>query len=188
LRSLPGVLMKFRQRRVVMTADIQDMFHRVKLMEEDRCPQRFLWRGDDRTGEPQVYQMEVLIFGAACSPSIAQEVKNRNAREFIDTHPEAVKAILERFYVDDFLDSCDSVQEAVVRQREVKGICEKGGFNLCNWISTSKEVMAAIPESLRAAGHRNLDMEAESNVERVLGLFWIPEKHKFTFSLNFVKL
>jgi len=143
--SLPGMLMKFHHRRVGVTADIQDMCHHVKLMEEDRCVQR-------------------VYVDDGCP--------------IFDSHA----------LVDDCLDSCDSVQKASVKQMEVKEICEKRGFNLYNWISSSKEVMAVIPESLRAASHRNLDMEVESNVERVLGLFWIPEKDKFTFSLNFVKL
>ena len=41
------------------------MFHQVVVAEEDRCSQRFLWRDDD-SGPPEVYEMLVMTFGAAC--------------------------------------------------------------------------------------------------------------------------
>lgn len=45
--------------------------------------------------KPEVFAMKAMIFGAACSPSSAQEAKNRNATEF----RIAVDAILHKHYV-----------------------------------------------------------------------------------------
>ncbi|CAG7829870.1 unnamed protein product, partial [Allacma fusca] len=46
--SLPGVIFKFRQRAVAISADIQEMFLQIKILPEDCRAQRFLWRGEDR--------------------------------------------------------------------------------------------------------------------------------------------
>lgn len=162
LIPLPNILLKFRQRKIGLTADI-DMFHRVKVKQDDAQAQRFLWRGRDRTRPPDVMEMGVLIFGATCSPTCAQEAKNRNAAEFQQQFPHAYDAIVNRHYVDDLLDCCDTVEEAKKRFEEVRAIQAAGGFNLRNWLSNSPELVTYIPENLRAKNMKDLQM-GEDNI------------------------
>ncbi|XP_055543160.1 uncharacterized protein LOC129728729 [Wyeomyia smithii] len=79
------------------------------------------WRseGISRTGAPQVYDMDVATFGATCSPYSAQFIKNLNADEFAGEFPEASMAIITKFYVDDYYDSVDTVEQAIQRAQEV---------------------------------------------------------------------
>ena len=107
VNTLPSVLFKFREKKIGFVGDIKEMFPQVKIWEEDQQAQRFLWRGQDRAAEPDVYQMTVMTFGSACSPSCAQEIKNRYAMEFAKEFPEASSAIVNKYYVDDYLDSAD---------------------------------------------------------------------------------
>ncbi|GBP48091.1 hypothetical protein EVAR_74596_1 [Eumeta japonica] len=74
IRSLLGVLVRFRQGRVAVSADIKEMFLRVKIREEDRDSLRFLWRNNMHEN-PQEYRMTSLIFGAASSPCTAIYIK-----------------------------------------------------------------------------------------------------------------
>lgn len=134
LVPLPNILLKFRQRKIALTADIEDMFHRVRVKKEDAQAQRFLWRGRDRSRPPDVLEMGVLIFGATCSPTCAQEAKNQNAAEFQQQFPDACDAIVNRHYVDDLLDCCDTVEQGMKRFDEVRAIHAAGGFNLRNWL------------------------------------------------------
>lgn len=60
-KPLPAVLFNFRMRKVAVCA-------------EDRCSQRFLWRENEGCS-PDVFEMNVMTFGTACSPCIAQYVK-----------------------------------------------------------------------------------------------------------------
>ncbi|XP_026747153.1 uncharacterized protein LOC113508367 [Trichoplusia ni] len=132
LQSLFGVLLRFREGPVAVMADIQDMFLRVKVKEEDRDCLRFLWRGSRRTGKPEEYRMSSIIFGAASSPAIAIYVMNKNAEDFKITHPEAVKAIRRNHYMDDYLQSFSSTAEAEKISREVKEIHTKARTPLEN--------------------------------------------------------
>ena len=67
LNSLVGVLLRFREQRVGLAADIEAMFHQVRIIEEDQPALRFLWRNLELEHPPDVYQMLVMIFGAASS-------------------------------------------------------------------------------------------------------------------------
>ncbi|GBP94292.1 hypothetical protein EVAR_99671_1 [Eumeta japonica] len=46
LLQLPGVIMRFRQHPVAVSADISEMFMQIKIKPEDRDALRYLWRGD----------------------------------------------------------------------------------------------------------------------------------------------
>ena len=81
LNSLTGVLMRFREQRVAIAADIEAMFHQVLVIEEDQPPLSFLWRELDINRALDVYQMRVPIFAAASSPSTANYVPRRTAED-----------------------------------------------------------------------------------------------------------
>jgi len=143
----------------------------------------------DRDKSPDVYQMNVMVFGATCSPSSAQFVKNANAEDFKDKYPVACQAIKRKFYVDDYLDSTSTIEEAQALIRDVIKINKKASFSVCNWTSNSKEVMESIPEELRAKEWKNMNIcEETMEAGRVLGLWWDNGKDIFTFKLNFHKV
>ena len=70
--GLVGVLIRFRQEPVAMVADVEGMFHQVRVAPEDCQALRFLWwPDDDLSKEPTDFQMLVHLFGATSSPSCA---------------------------------------------------------------------------------------------------------------------
>ncbi|GBP12287.1 hypothetical protein EVAR_75581_1 [Eumeta japonica] len=146
IRSLLGVLVRFRQGRVAVSADIKEMFLRVKIREEDRDSLRFLWR-NNMNENPQEYRMTSLIFGAASSPCTAIYIKNRNASEFELEYPEACKAIRLDHYVDDFLKSFNSIEEAKRVSKQVYEIHRKAAFELRGWASNEIEVLNEMPDT-----------------------------------------
>jgi len=182
---LPSVLFKFRQRRIAFGGDIKEMFLRVRISEKDRQAQRFLWR-DDRSSAPAVYEMTSMIFGATSSPCSAQFVKNENARLLSSDYPEAARAIIERHYMDDYLDSSDTEAEASKLISDVIHVHGQGGFEIRNWVSNSSAVMNSIPEKLRATSGA-VAMNCD-NIERMLGLMWDTSEDCFRFNVNFHKV
>ncbi|XP_051159838.1 uncharacterized protein LOC127280693 [Leptopilina boulardi] len=187
LKNLIGVLMRFRQHPVAVKGDIRDMFLRVKLRLEDRDAQRFLWRKNDRSREPDEYVMSSLIFGSKASPTSALYVKNKNAEEFKSSMPEAVWAILNSSYVDDFLDSYETPDAAITTVKDIEDINSKGGFEMHTWISNNKQVAIEVNKADKHFGVEvNLGQNAllDKNLEKVLGLRWDTEKDVFRFNVN----
>ncbi|XP_044766733.1 uncharacterized protein LOC123322778 [Coccinella septempunctata] len=141
MNSLGAILLKFRQKKIAFCGDVREMFHRVLIREEDRYSQRILWRNLENYREPDVYHVNVMTFGAKCSPACAQFVKNYNAKNY--SEGEIQKAILEKFYVDDYLDSADDEKEAL---DGVKNTMQIAGFEVVSWISNSVSLMSLVTE------------------------------------------
>ncbi|XP_046868563.1 uncharacterized protein LOC124461017 [Drosophila willistoni] len=136
-RPLLSVLFHFREGAVAVTGDIKEMFHQIYVQPQDRRSQRFLWRDGDRQREADVYEMQVMTFGAACSPSAAHHVMTLNAMRHQQVDPRAVKAITDYHYVDDYVDSFATEDEAISVSARVRDIHKTGGFELRRFQSNS---------------------------------------------------
>ncbi|XP_050093839.1 uncharacterized protein LOC126576575 [Anopheles aquasalis] len=187
LTPLFGVLVRCREQRIAVAGDIQEMFHRVKLRESDQHFQRVLWRDCEPGRDPDVYVVQVLTFGATCSPSCAQAAKNRNAEELADRYPLAKDAIQRQHYVDDYIDSFASLATATETVAQVIQAHDEGGFRIRNFISSSKELLAWIPEDRRSSGAQLMLEEKAASYERILGVFWDTSTDKFGFWTNYQK-
>ncbi|XP_037040000.1 uncharacterized protein LOC119077000 [Bradysia coprophila] len=163
------------------------MYHQVRVKQKDQNSQRFLWRDAKSNAKPDVYVMEVLTFGTNCSPSLAQHIKDKNASEFENEYPKAAAAIKQNHYVDDWLDSTHTVEDAICLAKQVKHVHQQGGFNLRKFISNSKEVLDALgDDSVQQA--KNLDVNSTLGTQKILGMWWDAQRDCFTYSLKFTKL
>lgn len=180
IASLLSTLYNFRRGQIAVSADIREMFHQVLVQPSDRISQRFLWRDGNQQKPPDEYEMVVMTFGAACSPCSALYVMKTNARDHADYHPRSIKAICDHHYIDDFVDSFDSVEEAINISKEVRQIHKNGGFELRGFISNSDDVILALGGSTTSK-----NMAANDGTEKILGLYWEPSSDNFMFNLKF---
>ncbi|XP_048485574.1 uncharacterized protein LOC125490430 [Plutella xylostella] len=180
LQSLPGVVMRFRQHPYAISADIKGMFMQIRIKECDRDSLRFPWRGDRREGTPDEYRMTSVIFGESSSPCTALFIMNRNARDFADTHPVAVRAIEKNHYMDDYLQSFTSVGEAQHVTKTVDEIHRQAGFELRGWASNERRVLRHL---MTDPGTATIDIGG-SKIEKALGLMWHVHEDNVGFRLN----
>ena len=185
--SLIGVLLRFRQEPTVVMADIEKMFYQVKVPEEDRDFLRFFWWADgDVNSDLRQYRMTVHLFGASSSPTCANYALRQTALDRAHKYSqETVQSVLKNFYVDDGLKSVEGPEKAVTLVRELRDLCQEGGFRLTKWMSNSKEVLQSVPVEERAAGAKDLDLQKEElPIERVLGVCWIVESDTLGFQIK----
>ncbi|XP_055632393.1 uncharacterized protein LOC129772888 [Toxorhynchites rutilus septentrionalis] len=182
LTPLPAILSRFRQFPVAVCGDIREMFHQLWIRSQDRLAQCFLWR-ENRSDPIQVFMMNVATFGATCSPASAQYVKNLNAQEFAGLYPRASAAIVKNHYVDDYLDSFMTVEEAVEVVKEVILVHEKGGFEIRKFRSNSTQLLWEIGE-ITADEPKDLILEREGISESVLGMKRLPKEDRFVYTVK----
>ncbi|XP_055842512.1 uncharacterized protein LOC129909456 [Episyrphus balteatus] len=184
--SLPSILFRFRERKVAISADIREMFHQVKILEEDKDSQRFLWRNKNN-GNVEVYQMQVMTFGSTCSPFCAQFIKNKNAKIYESQLSRAAKAIIENHYVDDLLDSVDTEEEAIALAKDVIYIHKQAGFEIRNFISNSANVLNALQSNVTKS-FKTFSENAQNDFEKLLGMWWSPGADVFAYTFKSNKL
>ncbi|XP_065089502.1 uncharacterized protein LOC135710766 [Ochlerotatus camptorhynchus] len=176
------VTFKFREREVAFSGDIQEMFLQLGIRREDRSALLFVFRNSPSQSMITMVS-DVAIFGTTCSPAQSQYVKNLNAAENEKEHPRAAAAIKNRHYVDDYLDSVNTEEEAIELALDVAEVHRKAGFHIRNWVSNRPKVLEAIGE-VNPATVKNLAMNNQSGFERLLGISWLPGEDVFCFSLS----
>jgi hypothetical protein len=72
---------------------------------------------------------------------------------------------------------------AITLVHQLRQLLVKGGFHLTKWLSNSRHVIEAIPESERATTVKNLDFE-DLPIERALGIHWNIQLDIFGFSIT----
>ena len=185
LNSLVSVLLRFRERRVGLAADIEAMFHQVQIMEENQPALRFLWWNLELQRPPDVYQMLVMIFGATSSPCMANYVLRKTAldnREDILFSEDTIQSVEKNFFMDNFLKSVCDEATAVRMFREMTSLLSRGGFRLTKWISSLHEVLSQIPLKEKASPLVDVNFD-ELPIECTLGLKWNTKTDCFRFSL-----
>ncbi|XP_077976208.1 uncharacterized protein LOC144432057 [Styela clava] len=183
--SLLGVILRFRRGRVALVADVEAMFHQVRVAPQDTDALRFLWWDDgDISKEPVPHRVLVHIFGAASSPSCAAFCLKQTAVKFGNEHKPRISEIVnEDFYVDDCLTTAESVDKGIEIVKELTQLMSKGGFNLTKWLTNNDELLSMISEEKRAKCVQNHVIEGNVK-ERVLGIQWNVANDEFGFKVN----
>ena len=127
--SLTGVLTRFRQDRIAVTADIQS--YQVRVSNGDSYFLCFLWwENCDMTRELQEYQMLVHLFGAISSLVCENFALRKTAEDNKDSFSLKVTNTVKRnFYVDDCLKSLPSEPNAIAHANSLQSLLSRGGLD-----------------------------------------------------------
>ena len=170
LQNLIHALFSFRQLQFAMSTDIEGMFLQVGVPDCDQSSLRFLWR-EDPTTKAVVYQNTRDIFGAKDSPTCANYALQRTPRSNVSQYPEATRAALEKFSMEDYLDSVESPERALKRSKELVLLLHLGGFKLTKFVSNVPNLADRIDGSPQSTEPKVIASSKEDS-SHVLGLKW----------------
>ena len=170
LQNLIYVLLRFRQHPFAVSADIEGMFFQVGVLPCDQPSLRFLWR-EDPTSNVVVHQYTRHIFGAKDSPICANYALQCTASDNAKEYPEATKAFLENFYMDDYLDSVESLEKALTRSKELVHLLHIGGFKLTKFVSSVPDLADRVDRSAQSTELKVIVSSKEESMH-VLGFKW----------------
>ncbi len=166
---LTNVLIRFRHHGVAMSADNSKMFCEVLLHPEERDWHMFLMRG--ASGQILDCRKKRLTFGVKCSPFLATQVLRTIAHLHSSEFPSASAAILNSFYVDDFLTSTDSLDSAIKLRSELCQFLSQSGMLLRKWRSNSSQLIQSIPPDLREE-EAQVSISPPNHAHKALGMHW----------------
>ncbi|XP_047527823.1 uncharacterized protein LOC125064684 [Vanessa atalanta] len=179
--ELRHTIMRWRQYKICLVADVVKMYRQVLVNREDTPFQRILWR-DSPEKELQEFELLTVTFGTACAPYLAVRSMQELAYKECQNKPVIAKIILNDFYMDDVMTGADNLEDAYKIYKELTEVLAKGGFPLQKWKSNSKEILAKI---WKAKG--NTDEELRIKVDdttKILGLTWDPRGDFFRYSVD----
>ena len=115
LSNLISVLLRFREGRYAVIADIEKMFHQIRVNAKDTNALHFLWRANPQCNIED-YIMLVHVFGKIDSPYYANwALRNTSTNSELD-----VKNAIERnFYMDNFFKSLSNVDDLINSSKRV---------------------------------------------------------------------
>ena len=163
--KLLHVLLRFRQFPFAIMADVEAMYHQVRVPAYDRNCLRFLWRVNGLNVE---YRMTSHLFGGVwCSSSstfaLRQTVIDCPTSQLVED------TVRKSFYVDDLLKSVKTRDEAVEVIHGTKLAVKFGGFNLTKFVVNDSHLLDSIAEHDRAQEVKEIHPEMLS---KALGIKW----------------
>lgn len=185
-KKLIHIQFRFREGKIAVSGDMKEMFSQVKMMLADQDSLRILMKFG-KEDKLKTYVSQVMIFGSKSSPGCAQAVKDDCAKKYANQYPEAAEAIIENTYVDDSLTSFNSIEDAVTVIKQVIEILKGGGFQICNFLSNSREVLSEIPNESKDNVELALS-DGSSTVEKVLGVYWDLLEDIYKYKVNQTKI
>lgn len=114
--DLFSLLIKWRKGEIAYTGDIEKMYRQVWVDERDTKYLRLLWRNSPNE-QIKEYLLRTVTFGTASAPFQAIRALHEVGNQIESEKPKIAAAIKEQFYVDDFLGTADTVQEAAHEQK-----------------------------------------------------------------------
>jgi hypothetical protein len=176
LNDLLVILLRFRRYKTAVTADISEMFLRIRMEEQDKRYHRF-YLGQN------VWQWKSIIFGEKSSPDISQKVVRTCA---IERGLERAKRVIdEAMYMDDMIDSFIDTQEAIDTSLEIIGCLKEANMNITKFYSNSKEVIDALPKDLLSKKVSFKEKDTILEASKVLGLNYRAEDDTFYYKCKF---
>ena len=146
------------------------MFLQLGVPDCDQPSLRFLWR-EDTTTNVLAYQYTRHIFGAKDLSACANYALQRTARDNVSQYPGAAKAVLENFYVEDYLNSEESPERALKRLKELLHLLHLCGFKLTKFVSKVPNLADRIDGSPQTTEPKVFASSKEES-SHVLGLKW----------------
>ncbi|XP_073964467.1 uncharacterized protein [Choristoneura fumiferana] len=176
--DLISILIRFRQHRYVVSADIDKFYRQCLIHDSQRNLQQILWRFNP-TEELKTYKLNTVTYGTASAPYLATRCLVQLGKECADS--EVASAILHDFYIDDLISGHDSEDRLIQICNTLTNVLHSGQFHLRKWRSNNSYLLNQIQ------GQNSSDELLKINkneYSKTLGLLWSSTEDNLTFSVD----
>ena len=157
----------------MLYVETEQMFHQIRVRYNDRDALRFLWR-EHMFDLIEDFKMNAHLFGKTDSPWIANWTLQKTVKDNEDQiRFVSSRAILEKFYINNYLDSFRTTQKAINTCIEAIKTLLSGGFKLTKFISNSSKILKELLPYGISQKHAVVDLDLQNTlIQRTLGVLW----------------
>ncbi|XP_046862841.1 uncharacterized protein LOC124456439 [Xenia sp. Carnegie-2017] len=177
------ILLRFREQRIVLIADIEKAFLNIEVHERDRDSLRFLWVDDVLRNNLNlvVYRFCRVVFGVNSSPFLLNSTLRHHISKYLQCDREFSEKLLKSFYVDDLASGESSTERAYQLYRKANERMNEGGFKLRKWRTNDSALRSQIEDDVRDVESSCVDeqtyakttlAQVQGQFGKVLGLEW----------------
>lgn len=171
--DLFSLIIIWRKNEYVITGDIEKMYRQVWIHPDDANYQCILWNPKESCTELQSYRLKTVTFGVASAPFLAIRTLFQIGMDIKNHLPIIAEKIQNRFYVDDYFDSLESIEEAKNTIQQISIILADYGFSLRKWKSNHPAILQNLCEDEKDS--------SPCNIFKTLGIQWQPDSDEFVF-------
>ncbi|GFT44387.1 integrase catalytic domain-containing protein [Trichonephila clavipes] len=148
------ILIQFRIFSVAICTDVEKMFRQIKVHEEDLDWQRIIWR-DSPTEPIREYHLTTVTYGTSSARFLSTRTLRQLAIDEQENYQAALRATLSHFCVDNLLSGSTTTKGAIQLKSELQEMMKRGVFSLRKWVSNNPDLLATIPEELKAVDSKH---------------------------------
>lgn len=139
-QDLMAILIRFRTRTFVFTADIVKMYRQLLVHDSQIRLQRIWWR-DNADAPIETYELQTVTYGTSSASFLAKRYIQHLAQHHALEFSRGSACALRDSYIDDLLTEADTIKEAKITRDEVARSKRRGQFELSKWRSNHTELI-----------------------------------------------
>lgn len=177
--DLFSLMIGWRKNKYAITGDIEKMYRQIWVHPDDAKYQGLLWQSDDTPpgntppDKTKSYYLKTVTFGVASAPFLAIRTLYQISIELEIDMPILSEKIRNNFYVDDYFDSTETIDEAKETIRTMTSKLAEYGFPLRKWKSNNDACLQDL--------HENEKDISTCSLFKTLGIQWDPNSDSFVF-------
>lgn len=95
-----------------------------------------------------------------------------------------MEAIINNHYVDDYLDSFPTMEDAAKTIKQITQIHDRANFFIRNFVSNSDQLIKLIAEERRPENEILTFSKKDENYEKIIGMHWDARQDQFRYKLK----
>ncbi|XP_052742136.1 uncharacterized protein LOC128198001 [Bicyclus anynana] len=173
--DLLSILLRFRQHKYIIIADVEKMYRQILVHPSDRHLQRIVWR-DDPAEPLKAFELNTVTYGTASAPFLATRCLKQLGLECDDKR--IAEVILHDFYVDDLLTGGDDLSTVLEIRNKVSATLASAQLPLRKWKSNDPQLVSEFTKSSHDLNIGGIEPS------KTLGLGWYPESDQLYFPIS----
>ncbi|XP_059055473.1 uncharacterized protein LOC131849411 [Achroia grisella] len=176
--DLISILLRFRQHKYVLSADVEKMYRQIIVHPSDRHLQQILWRSN--VAEPITkFILNTVTYGTSSAPFLATRCLKQLG---INCKDDKISEIIQHdFYVDDLLTGGNDLAEVQAIRKQVTNVLASACMPLRKWKSNNPLLMID-PQDVQAS---SFDLNIGSDEpNKLLGLSWHTDSDELCFPIS----